>query len=240
MSNPKTVIVDDSPFDLLSIQEELTSSKQFNVIDAFLNGADFLQALQEKQLELDLLIMDYRMPILSGLDTLKIISTLKVDFKILIVSHGYYKNLYQEMQLLGYRNYCRKEPSSYLNAIPKLMRDVSIYSDMEDFNIWEQLSEKLGLKQKDESKWRNHLSPIELKIIRFICKGYNSKEIALKLGYETSSIEKYRGLIVKALELRSSGQLVSWAFAQGIVTPTSVFMESPEDYMPMPKIDFNK
>jgi DNA-binding NarL/FixJ family response regulator len=111
---------------------------------------------------------------------------------------------------------------------------------MEDFKIWEQLSEKLGLKQKDESRWRHHLSPIELKIIRFICKGYNSKEIALKMGYETSSIEKYRGLIVKALELRGSGQLVSWAFAQGIVTPSSIFMEAPEDYMPMPNVDIKK
>ncbi len=239
MRNPRTVIVDDSPFDLLSIQDELTATALYDVVDSFLNGADFLQALQERKLDFDLLIMDYRMPILSGLDTLKIISTLNVNFKILMVSHGYYKNLYQEMQSLGYRNYCRKEPTSYLNAIPKLLRDVSIYSDIKDFNIWEQLSEKFALKQKDESKWRNHLSPIELKIIRFICKGYNSKEIALKLGYETSSIEKYRGLIVKALELRSSGQLVSWAFAQGIVTPSSVFMESPEDYMPMPKIIVN-
>ncbi len=240
MSNFKTVIVDDSPFDLLSIQEELTTNSQYDVVDSFLNGADFLQALQEKKLDFDLLIMDYRMPILSGLDTLKIISTLEVNFKVLMVSHGYYKSLYQEMQLLGYRNYCRKEPSSYLNAIPKLLRGVSIYSDMEDFNIWEQLSEKLGLKQKDESRWRHHLSPIELKIIRFICKGYNSKEIALKMGYETSSIEKYRGLIVKALELRGSGQLVSWAFAQGIVTPSSIFMEAPEDYMPMPNVDIKK
>ncbi len=240
MSNFRTVIVDDSPFDLLSIQEELTTNSQFDVVDSFLNGADFLQALQEKKLDFDLLIMDYRMPILSGLDTLKIISTLEINFKVLMVSHGYYKSLYQEMQLLGYRNYCRKEPSSYLNAIPKLMRGVSIYSDMEDFKIWEQLSEKLGLKQKDESRWRYHLSPIELKIIRFICKGYNSKEIALRMGYETSSIEKYRGLIVKALELRGSGQLVSWAFAQGIVTPSSVFMEAPEDYMPIPNVDIKK
>ena len=121
MRNPRTVIVDDSPFDLLSIQDELTATALYDVVDSFLNGADFLQALQERKLDFDLLIMDYRMPILSGLDTLKIISTLNVNFKILMVSHGYYKNLYQEMQLLGYRNYCRKEPSSYLNAIPKLL-----------------------------------------------------------------------------------------------------------------------
>lgn len=236
--NLKTVIVDDNPFDLISIQDALVTSGHYSIVDAFLNGADFLQALQEKQLDLDLLVIDYRMPILSGLDTLKILSTLKVNFKVLMVSHGYYKSLFSEMKLLGYKNYCRKEPSSYLHAIPKVMRNIKIYSDFDDFSVWEQLSEKLALKNKDESRWRNDLSPTELKIIRFICKGYNSKEIASKLGYETSSIEKYRGLIVKALELRSSGQLVSWAFAHGIVTSTSVFMESPEDYLPMLKKRF--
>ncbi len=235
METLKTVIVDDNPFDLLSIQDELTTSGICNVVDVFLNGADFLQALQENKLEFSLLIIDYRMPILSGIDTLKIISTLKMNFKVLLVSHGYYKSIFHEIQLLGFRNYCRKEPNSYINAISKIISNTEMYSQVEDFSVWEQLSEKLGLKVKDESKWRHHLSPTELKIIRYVCKGYNSREIALKLGYETSSIEKYRGIIVKALELRSSGQLVSWAFAQGIVTPTSVFMESPEDYMPLPK-----
>jgi DNA-binding NarL/FixJ family response regulator len=231
MKNFKTVIVDDNPFDLVSIQDELLRTGTGEVVGVFLNGADFLQALQERDLVFDLLVLDYRMPILGGLDTLKVLSTMKLNFKVLMVSHGFYRNLYTEMQSLGFRNYCRKDAKSYLSAIPKVMSGVSVHKSLDDFKSWERKSESLGLKTKDEIRWRKDLSPTEIKIIRFISKGYNSKEIASILGYETSSIEKYRGLIVKSLELRSSSQLVSWAFANGLVNSSFVFDDLPKEFV---------
>lgn len=231
MKNLRTVVVDDNPFDLLSIQDALLLNGHYSNENTYLNGSDFLNALQEKNLEFDLLIIDYRMPILSGIDTLRILSTQSINFKVLMVSHGFYQHVFNDLSQLGFRNYCRKKPDTIIESIPRVMAGVNIYQDLESLKNWERLSEKNALRLKDESHWRSELTPTEIKLIRLMCKGFSSKEIAAKMGYEPSSIEKYRGLLVRALDLRSSGQLVSWAFTQGIVTPSSIFMEAPEDYL---------
>ncbi len=227
----KTVIVDDNPFDLVTLQDALVQEGKLEIIDTYLNGADFLNALVEKELQFDLLLIDYRMPVLNGLDTLRALSTMNITFKVLLVSHGFYKHINQELQKLGFRNYCKKTAKMINAAIPRIMLGVNIYHDISEVNNWEQQTDKQTLKIKDESPWRSLLSPVEIKIIRLLCKGFNSKEIAARLGYEASSIEKYRGLLIKALDLKGSSQMVAWAFSQGIVTPTSIFMESPDDLL---------
>jgi hypothetical protein len=57
--------------------------------------------------------------------------------------------------------------------------------------------------------------------------GENSQVIAEALGYETSSIEKYRGTILKALDLKNSQQLTAWAFSHGLINASYVFCANP-------------
>jgi hypothetical protein len=57
--------------------------------------------------------------------------------------------------------------------------------------------------------------------------GDNSQVIAEALGYETSSIEKYRGTILKALDLKNSQQLTAWAFSHGLINASFVFCANP-------------
>jgi hypothetical protein len=59
MKNLRTVVVDDNPFDLLSIQDALLLNGNYSIENTYLNGSDFLNALQEKNLEFDLLIYEY-------------------------------------------------------------------------------------------------------------------------------------------------------------------------------------
>jgi DNA-binding CsgD family transcriptional regulator len=67
------------------------------------------------------------------------------------------------------------------------------------------------------------LSPLHKSIISLIAEGKNSNEIGDILGYETSSIEKYRTVILRELELKNTQVLITFAMSNGIISPTGLF-----------------
>ena len=101
------------------------------------------------------------------------------------------------------------------------------YEDANQIQAWSEISRIGFIQSKDDSYWMSYLSPLEKKIIRYISQGENSQFIAEALGYETSSIEKYRGYILKALNLKNSQQLIAWAFAHGLINASLIFCANP-------------
>jgi len=124
---------------------------------------------------------------------------------------------------MGTQNYCQKSSTLILSLLPKIMAGQNIYDDVASVRDWEFRSKENSLQMKDDLYWRDLLSPLDKKIIQHICNGLNSTQIGLLLGYETSSIEKYRGIILQNLELNNSQQLSSWAFANGLVNSSFLF-----------------
>ena len=59
--------------------------------------------------------------------------------------------------------------------------------------------------------------------------GLCSNEIGIVLHYETSSIEKYRGNLLKEYELKNSLQLSSWAFSNALVTTAFLFQANQKN-----------
>jgi DNA-binding NarL/FixJ family response regulator len=124
---------------------------------------------------------------------------------------------------MGTQNYCQKNGQIILKALPKLIEGRNIYTDPTPVRQWDELTKSTSLALKDESSWLGLLSPLDKKIIRLVCLGLNSIQIANILNYETSSIEKYRCLILKNLQLKNSQQLAAWAFSNELITSSFLF-----------------
>jgi DNA-binding NarL/FixJ family response regulator len=223
MKKIQVAIIEDNPSDLQIMVSSLENTGQFQVLRKFMNGSDFLLAMSEELIPIDLVIMDYRMPVLNGLETFRNLHHRNVRFKILLVSHGYYSHVMKEVMSMGTQNYCQKSVPFILKNLHRIMAGRTLYEDIEVLRNWEGQSKELALQIKDELYWRDLLSPLDKKIIQHICNGLNSTQIGKLLGYETSSIEKYRGLILQSLELNNSQQLSSWAFANGLVNSSFLF-----------------
>ncbi|MBC7382515.1 MAG: response regulator transcription factor [Bacteroidia bacterium] len=223
MEKLNIALVDDCPTDLFVLSRHLNETGNFNLVLVAMNGADFMTKLEREKPDIDLLLIDLRMPILNGIETIKILTKSKISFKILLISHAFYSSALNELQENGIRNYCRKSITTILATIPLVMKGTSIYKDLDQLKNWEELSHDKALKGQDEGYWRNDLSPTDLKIIRLLAKGKNAKEIAAVLGYEASSIEKYRTNLLKTLELKNACHLVSWGFTHGLMNGTDVF-----------------
>ena len=216
-------IVDDSTTDLYILSSNFKKIDYIKIKMMALNGADFIAKLENEKPDLDLLLIDLRMPVLNGIDTIKILNQMKINFKIIAMSHGYYSSALVELQQLGVKHYCQKNFETILENIPKVMEGSNIYNDLGAYKLWENLSQKGQLKVQDEGYWRKLLSPVDLRIIKCLARGLNSQEVSALLGYEPSSIDKYRTNLLRTLNLKNSVHLNSWGFANGILNPSDVF-----------------
>ncbi|MCG9879955.1 MAG: response regulator [Bacteroidia bacterium] len=223
MRKIRIVLIEDNPSDLATLMNDFDRVGMIQIVHYFMSGADFLTHLSEHAVDFDALVTDYHLQILNGLETCRNIIAKNSQFKHLLVSHGYYSHVMKDMMSMGSQNYCQKTGEVIHQLLPRIMDGKVTYEDSTQIHIWEALTKTSALQAKDESHWLGNLSPLDKKIIKHVCFGQNSSDIAKALGYETSSIEKYRGTILKMLDLKNSQQLTAWAFSHGLINASIVF-----------------
>ncbi len=81
----RILLVDDER-DLLMIYTKLLMMEGHDVVDSASNGKEAIKKFSELPIKPDIIIMDYRMPVLDGLVAMKEILKKKPDAKVLFVS----------------------------------------------------------------------------------------------------------------------------------------------------------
>ena len=81
----RILLVDDER-DLLMVYTKLLAMEGHDVIDSASNGKELIQQFSELPLKPDIIIMDYRMPVLDGLVAMKEILKKTPQAKVLFVS----------------------------------------------------------------------------------------------------------------------------------------------------------
>lgn len=81
----RILLVDDER-DLLMIYTKLLMMEGHDVVDSASNGKEAIKKFEELPIKPDIIIMDYRMPVLDGLVAMKEILKMTPDAKVLFVS----------------------------------------------------------------------------------------------------------------------------------------------------------
>jgi two-component system, NarL family, invasion response regulator UvrY len=61
------------------------------------------------------------------------------------------------------------------------------------------------------------LNPVELKIVKLICKQLSSREIGDQLGLSFRTIESYRLIILRKVKAKNLVGIALWAVKNGVV-----------------------
>lgn len=77
--------VDDSQF-ILKQLSQILGSRQFNVIDTALNGAEALRKYKELKDQVHIITLDITMPEMDGLTTLKKLTEINPDINVIMVT----------------------------------------------------------------------------------------------------------------------------------------------------------
>lgn len=209
MNKVRIAIIDDEKLIREGLKIILSTYEDINVIGMGENGVEALELC--KTSDLDLVLMDIRMPDCDGVEGTKLIKAQFPHVKILILTTFKDSQYIQEALKNGASGYLLKDSSYDLiyegikaavtgNIVihPDVANDILNYKASEKCEI--DFCKEYGLNQK------------ECEIIELIAEGLSNKEIGEKLYLSEGTIKNYVSNILSKLNLRDRTQIVVFAY----------------------------
>lgn len=213
----KIMIADDQQLIRESLKIILDSDPSFEVVKVVGSGQEVLDSLKTESV--DIILMDVRMPNMSGVDCTRIVKKEYPNIKVIILTTFDDDEYIYDALKYGASGYLLKgcsleEWSSAIHSVlsggacfnPNVAGKVAqFFSQMANSNS------EFSLEHEEDFD----LSDTERQIIAQIGNGYSNKEIAQKLGFSEGTIRNYLSVILDKLDLRDRTQLAIWYLSRG-------------------------
>jgi two-component system NarL family response regulator len=200
----KIMIVDDHPVVREGLSRIIVSESGMEVIAEAGTGAEALT--QYRKLRPDIVLLDMRMPEMTGIQTIEAIRKEFSNAKIIVLStYDLEEDIYQSLQA-GARGYILKD--SPRNELLASIRRVHAGERVIPPNVATRLAERIG---------GNELTAREFEVLKLIVKGKSNKQIGDDLGISEGTVKSHVNNILDKLGVTDRTQAVSVALKRGIV-----------------------
>jgi two-component system invasion response regulator UvrY len=199
----RTLIVDDHPLVRRGIQHILAETNDIVCADQASNGKETLHLIEKNNY--DVVVLDIRLPDISGLDILKQMRTSKPSLHILMLS-GYSEKQYAVRALkAGACGYLTKDsiPEELVAAIYKIAHGERYVSST--------LGELLANQVNGEPELHELLSDREYQVMCLLATGKAVSQIAKSLTLSVKTVSTYRTRLLEKLNLETTAQLIHYA-----------------------------
>ena len=211
MDSVTVILADDHQIVRNGIKVLLENEGQIEVIDEAANGIEALEKCKESRP--DVLIVDIRMPVMNGIETVKNLPDYSPSTKALVLSmHDDEEYIIQSIEG-GASGYLLKDSSKeeFIKAINAVSEGEKYFSgDISSILV----NNYLNIKNRPARTPHTgpgedyHLTKREKEILQMLYKGVNNKEIAGQLGKSIRTIETHRFNIMKKLGVNSVMELM--------------------------------
>jgi two-component system, NarL family, invasion response regulator UvrY len=181
------------------------------------NGRDFIEKIESVSTPPDLIMLDINMPEMDGYETAAWIKANKPSLKILALTM--YDNEMAIIRMLqcGARGYIIKdiEPKELKNAISSIVSRGYYYTDLINYRLIESVN-----KNKTDTETLQlyaNLTAREIAFLKYTCTELNYKEIAEKMCIGIRTVEGYRDILFKKLEIKNRIGLAMYAIKNQLV-----------------------
>ena len=138
------------------------------------------------------------------------------DLKIIVLNDGLDIKVMRKLFKNGVNGFLEKNSHNLelLNSIESVMAD-KIYVDIK---IRERLfSEYFDTPSKNSVALHQELTMREIDVLKLICEGYNSKEIAEELFISINTVETHRKKIIQKFNVKNSIGIVRYALQNNMI-----------------------
>ena len=183
---------------------------EFSLVGTVATGAELLEAAQ--RLRPDVIVTDFSMPGMTGLDALRRLKADGVTAKVVFLTMHADPELAVEVLRAGAMGFVVKRAAGkeLITAIqaalggrryvtPDLAQDV-----LETLTEPRTAPKRLTLRQRD--------------VVRLLAEGRTMKEAAAELGTSPRTVETHKYQALQALRLKTTADLIRYAVEQGLVT----------------------
>ena len=124
----RILVVDDNPSVRRHLRGVLEEHEGWRVCDEARNGQDAVD--RYRQVRPDVIVLDFQMPELNGLEAARIITQLSPRIPILMITLYLSKQLSEEARKVGIRGACVKtDTHSVIDAVEALLREETYFFD---------------------------------------------------------------------------------------------------------------
>ncbi|MEM7186289.1 MAG: response regulator transcription factor [Bacteroidota bacterium] len=215
MTNEKEhtlAIVDDHVLFASSLEKLINTFDEFTVLFKARNGQEMQKELLQAAAMPDIILLDYNMPVMNGLETVKWLTAHHPEIKVLALSVEDNEKVILKMIREGAKGYFLKDihPDDLKDALHIVMDKGYYYSE----KVTSSMVNALHPNQKD--------APISLKenertFLQLACSEMTYKEIADVMNLSPKTIDGYRQELFNKLRIKNRVGLVLYALKNNFI-----------------------
>jgi len=216
MNRIRVLIVDDHTLFRESLHSHLNTHENIEVVGEAGDGIEAISKTAE--LKPDVILMDFAMPNLNGLQATLEIKKNNPKVKILILTmYETGPHVYQILRAGASGYILKKAPTKELiSAIEAVFLGEAFLCPSVAKQV---LDDYLERAEASEEEAHGELTKRELELIGLIAEGKSNKEIANLLSISVHTVQTHRLNLMKKLDVHDRTQLVRYAIRRGLIVP---------------------
>jgi DNA-binding NarL/FixJ family response regulator len=212
------LLADDHNIIRHGIRALLELEPNFEIVGEAVTGREAITLTE--QLKPDVVVMDWAMPLLNGMEAARQIGARCPETKIIILSaYGDTKHVRQAIAV-GAAGYLLKLTATkdLIEAIHEVHKGNAYFSPQ----VAGQLRDEPTMGAATNGASPAPLTVREAEVLQLIAEGFLNKQIADELHLSIKTIEKHRQSLMQKLNLHCTADLVRHAAATGVVEARNV------------------
>ena len=223
INQPITILLaDDHEIFRLGVKQFIDNEKDMQVIATADNGREAVE--KAIALKPDVVLMDIAMPEMNGLEAAEELLSKMTTAKILLISLYDLADYVKQSLRIGVSGYVLKDAPNkvFLNAIRTVAEGKFFYSGnltnilLNEYNALRATTENKTEGTSVAQKQRK-LTEREIEILGQIATGVSNKDLALKYGVSTRTIETHRLNIMRKMQVNQIEAAIELALKQQIL-----------------------
>jgi len=208
----RVLVVDDHPVWRDGIRADLEASGVAVVVGEGSDGGEAIELAHEHMP--DVVLMDLRLPTVSGVDAIRQISDDMPHVRILVLSATGEEQDVLEAVKVGAAGYILKSETraDIVDAVRRVHRGEPVFTSGLAGLVLSEFRRVAGKESAGEPR----LSARENEILRLVAKGYTYREIAEKLFISHKTVQNHVQNILRKLQLRKRYELMRYAIRKGL------------------------
>ena len=163
----------------------------------------------------DILIVDYSMPLMTGLEVSRRLKALHSRTGVLLLTMYEHEELFTEAILAGVRGFLFKSDARehLISAIDALLDGRPYFTSV----LLEKLVHDYRVNKQNTSAML--LTAREQNVVQLIAEGHTNKSISAMLKLSVKTVETHRASAMRKLGMSSTAELVRYAVRKKLVSP---------------------
>jgi DNA-binding NarL/FixJ family response regulator len=210
---PTLILVDDHLIFQQGLKTILTYENIATVIGEAANGNDFIKLLSH--LKPDIVLMDIDMPYMNGMEATRKALELMPELKIIVLSMLGDEDYYYKMIDLGAKGFILK--STGIDEIEKAIHDVMLGESYFSNELLRKIIKNFSTNNNQIHIINESLTDRETEILKLICHGLTTEEMASSLNISPKTIKTHRANLLEKTGCKNTPAMIFFALKNKII-----------------------